>query len=223
MDYATEQGKLRDAGDENNYITNALASSSVPDLRTDDWLSYLADIPAGAVQYGSRTLLCSILEPVQNAPAEVITDTLVQYGSETGSNPADYDRTTIASTKIDVYSSGRPWTFQYCTEYGWFQTMSEETPMRSPMIDEAYFSQFCSDAFSGLDMSVYPRAFETTVDQGGFDTAGTNIFFGNGGEDPWQWATQRENRPELNQVSMISDCNDCGHCAELYTPKESDP
>ena len=22
---------------------------------------------------------------------------------------------------------------------------------------------------------------------------------------------------------MISDCNDCGHCTELYTPKTTDP
>jgi len=22
---------------------------------------------------------------------------------------------------------------------------------------------------------------------------------------------------------MTSDCNDCGHCTELYTPTESDP
>ena len=101
--------------------------------------------------------------------------------------------------------------------------MSHERPMRSPIVDEDYFSQMCSDVFGGLDMSSYPKAAETTIDQGGFDTAATNIFFGNGGEDPWQWATQRYNRPSLNQVSMTSDCTDCGHCAELYTPKESDP
>ena len=28
---------------------------------------------------------------------------------------------------------------------------------------------------------------------------------------------------ELNQVSRTSDCNNCGHCAELYTPKDDDP
>lgn len=95
--------------------------------------------------------------------------------------------------------------------------------MRSPIVDEEYFSQYCSDMFGGLDMTNFPKARQTTIDQGGFDTAGTNIFFANGGEDPWQWATQRENRPWLNQISMISDCNDCGHCAELYTPKADDP
>ena len=101
--------------------------------------------------------------------------------------------------------------------------MSEVHPMRSPVIDAKYFSDFCHDIFDGMDMSNKPHASQTTIDQGGFNTAGTNIFFANGGEDPWQWATQRSNRPSLNQVSMISDCNDCGHCAELYTPADTDP
>jgi len=57
--------------------------------------------------------------------------------------------------------------------------------MRSPVIDEGYFSQFCSDAFDSMDMTNYPKANQTTIDQGGFDTAGSNIFFANGGEDPW--------------------------------------
>ena len=72
-------------------------------------------------------------------------------------------------------------------------------------------------------MTNKPAAWQSTVDQGGFNIAGTNTFFTNGSEDPWQWATVRESRPELNQVARTSDCADCGHCAELYTPKSTDP
>ena len=68
-----------------------------------------------------------------------------------------------------------------------------------------------------------PEAWNSTVDQGGFDIRGTNTFFANGGEDPWQWATNRVSNPELNYVARTSDCDDCGHCAELYTPKDTDP
>jgi len=68
-----------------------------------------------------------------------------------------------------------------------------------------------------------PKATESQIDLGGSNMAATNVFFANGGEDPWQWATQLENRPELNQISRLSDCNGCGHCAELYTPQDSDP
>ena len=63
--------------------------------------------------------------------------------------------------------------------------MSEVHPMRSPAIDEQYWLDYCSEIFGGLDMTNYPKSSETIIDQGGVDTAGTNIFFGNGGEDPW--------------------------------------
>jgi hypothetical protein len=40
-----------------------------------------------------------------------------------GNNPADYDTrpdSKIMDTTIDVDYSGRSWTYQYCTEFGWF-------------------------------------------------------------------------------------------------------
>lgn len=52
MTYVTAQADLRDGGDADNYITKNLADTTVPNLSSDDWLSYYADIVAGAVQYG---------------------------------------------------------------------------------------------------------------------------------------------------------------------------
>lgn len=121
-------------------------------------MSYYADIVAGAVQYGGRTRLCNMLLPLHEANQEIIAKALVEYGAESGTHPADYDREIVSSIVIDPNSSGRPWSYQYCTEYGWFQTMSTEHPMRSPMVDEAYFSKYCSDIFGGLDMTNLPRA-----------------------------------------------------------------
>lgn len=28
---------------------------------------------------------------------------------------------------------------------------------------------------------------------------------------------------KLGQVARVADCENCGHCVELYTPKDSDP
>jgi len=63
-------------------------------------------------------------------------------------------------------------------------SQGDGTQMRSPFLDVDYWKGYCSDAF-GIDMSAYPRADQTSMDQGGYDTSGTNIFFANGGEDPW--------------------------------------
>ena len=31
-----------------------------------------------------------------------------------------------------------------------------------------------------------------------------------------------ESDESLNQVARVSDCDNCGHCVELYTPSEDD-
>ena len=77
-------------------------------------------------------------------------------------------------------------------------TESSMSSMRSDRLDVDYFEQYCSYIFDDLDMTIFPKIEETEIDQGADDIAATNIFFANGGEDPWQWATQRENRPEIN-------------------------
>ena len=63
MTWMTGQAELRDAGNDDNYISNNLASSTVPNLLSSDWLSYYADIVSGAIQYGKRTALCNSLAP----------------------------------------------------------------------------------------------------------------------------------------------------------------
>mmetsp|Transcript_32688 Transcript_32688/g.43127 ORF Transcript_32688/g.43127 Transcript_32688/m.43127 type:complete len:231 (+) Transcript_32688:442-1134(+) len=157
MKYVTSEAKKRDSGDSDNFISKQCGLAGVPDLRTDDWLSYFADIVAGAVQYGGRTDLCNYMKEVEGQDDIAVAQRIVDYGNKSGDSPTDYDRNVTASTTIDVNSSGRPWSFQYCTEYGWFQSMSEESPMRSPIVDAEYFSQQCADAF-GIDMSSFPRA-----------------------------------------------------------------
>ena len=94
--------------------------------------------------------------------------------------------------------------------------------MRSTMLEESYWTAMCERSF-GQGMPSMPKAQQTTIDQGGWDLAQTNIFFANGVEDPWRWATQMVTNDALNQVARISDCDNCGHCVELYTPSEDDP
>ena len=92
-------------------------------MRTDDWMFYYADIFVESVQYGNRTYLCDNLTRLaeQGATNDMIVSEMVRFGAEVaGVTPPDYDTHLIAQTTIDPYSSARPWTFQYCTEYGWF-------------------------------------------------------------------------------------------------------
>jgi pimeloyl-ACP methyl ester carboxylesterase len=225
-DWVTEQGRMRDAGCPANAIDKFLAGTISEGMNTGDFMYYYADIFVESVQYGNRTLLCDTLQNLANegASQQDIFNAMTTFGREVPDvNPPDYDANLIKSPVIDPFSAARPWTYQYCTEYGWFQTPSQIHPMRSQMLQLSYWPEMCERAFPGLNMNGLPRALQTTIDQGGFDIQGTNTFFTNGAEDPWQWATQRQNRPVLDQVAETSNCTDCGHCAELYTPQESDP
>ena len=96
--------------------------------------------------------------------------------------------------------------------------------MRSALLTVTSFNRLCKRVFGdGLDMTNLPNAVGTTIENGGYNIAGNDIFFANGQEDPWQWASQLQNRTTLNQVARTSDCSTCGHCCELSQPKESDP
>ncbi len=92
------------------------------------------------------------------------------------------------------------------------------------MVDVKYWRDQCQFIFPELNMAEYPKIQKTLDAYGnGNQINATNIFFTNGSQDPWKWVTQLENRPEINQLSRVSECIGCAHCADLYTPKQDDP
>ena len=97
MSFVTAEAQKRETGDADNFISKNCEATGVPNLRTDDWLSYYADIVAGAVQYGGRTALCQYLEPVKDSKdLTTIAQRIVDYGNTSGDSPTDYDRSVIA-------------------------------------------------------------------------------------------------------------------------------
>jgi hypothetical protein len=223
--YGTTQAILRNAG-ENNQITDVLAGTPGAGMLTDDFLAYMGDIPAGYVQYGHATEFCNIWDGYVDLNEQDLFTAVIYYEYNEGNYPWDYSTakgSKIQSTTIDTTYSSRQWTWQYCTEFGWFQVASRLHQERSEFVDEQYFANQCNEIF-GLDMSVYPDIAATEAAFGGGNKIdATNTFFANGKEDPWKWVTQLEDRPEINQPSVVSQCTGCGHCCELYTPEASDP
>lgn len=133
-------------------------------------------------------------------------------------SPSDYCRNALKNTTI-IDSPGRPWTYQYCSEFGFYQTPSHVHAMRPALLlNETYWVDYCQDIFQ-MDLKI-----NRTITQFSWThTAGTNTIFTNGIDDPWQWATELNPEAKLNQVGLMANCTDCGHCADLGTPKDSDP
>lgn len=223
--YVTAEGRKRDAGDSDNAIDRYLATTTTPNMRTDDFMFYYADVFVESVQYGNRTGLCAMMASNAGKTDEEIFNAVNAFGVTQGVTAPDYDTILMQDTTIDTHASGRPWTYQYCTEYGFFQIPSYKTDhiMRSEYLELEYWPAMCERVFPGLSMEGLPKTHMATYQMSGFDGQGQNTYFTNGVEDPWQWVTIRDWTNNDTQRSRISDCDDCGHCVEMYTPTPDDP
>jgi pimeloyl-ACP methyl ester carboxylesterase len=65
--FVTEQAALRLNGMD-NWISEVLKGTPAETMRTDDFMSFYADIPAGSVQYGNRIALCDTMQPYIGQP-----------------------------------------------------------------------------------------------------------------------------------------------------------
>jgi pimeloyl-ACP methyl ester carboxylesterase len=63
-EFATQQAALRDVNIE-NLIDPVVAGTDAVTIRSDDFMFYYADIFVTSVQYGNRTTLCNILQPLE--------------------------------------------------------------------------------------------------------------------------------------------------------------
>ena len=123
MQYATEQAILRNAGDVNNAITEILADTPGANMSTDDFLYWLADVPSGYVQYGHTPEFCARWDAYQFMPEKDMFPAVCYYEYNQGNWPWLYETgpgSKITQTTIDTTDSSRQWTWQYCTEFGWF-------------------------------------------------------------------------------------------------------
>lgn len=131
--------------------------------------------------------LISIMSP-EKKPSDYWTEIIAAQKAK-GNDPLGYDTrpgTPITTLLIDPYNSGRPWTYQWCTEYGWMQTISHEHPMVSALLTVKMYTDYCKRVFGpNFSMDGKPEAAYSTIMGGGTNIAGTHIFATNGSEDPW--------------------------------------
>ena len=124
-------------------------------------------------------------------------------------HPDLQDIATTAWNGPEVSFVFRPWLWQTCTEFGWYQTTNQvrvnihqdigiyylststlvlqETPYYGSSLPLEFFEQWCSDAF-GADLTheLLERAVAASnVEYGGFTPAVTNVMFVHGSVDPW--------------------------------------
>nr|CAD7456840.1 unnamed protein product [Timema tahoe] len=117
---------------------------------------------------------------------------------------------------------GRQWTYQTCTEFGFYQTSSLAPHLFGDDFPLDYFTRQCEDIFG-------PRFNDTLLEQGmqrtnmfygAYDLEVTNVVFVHGTIDPWH---------ALGITKSISDSapaifiEGTAHCANMYPSSPDDP
>lgn len=176
------------------------------DVNFLDFMSFIANIVYGAVQYSMGSKMCQALQKIANNS----TNLLVGYS----------EISNEFWGKSYCREPGVPaWEWQTCTELGWFEVSPRINSLQSKKINLQYFLQDCATSFG---IHRLPASSELNQATGGQYPKAKNVFFSNGNSDPWRSASVAQlNDPSL--PSSLMDCPDCGHCRDLYEPKADDP
>lgn len=103
--------------------------------------------------------------------------TCYDYGTYYLSNATFYESTR---------ESGRAWTYQWCSEFGWLQTYNpgsgegdEEQRARAKSVDAALFNDLCAKSFGDI-FQTQAMVDNTNLHFGGDQLEATNLIMTNG-------------------------------------------
>lgn len=190
-----------------------------------DFLYWVADIAAFAIQYGYQDAFCTALDhsdPVAGyasyAPEiERIFEIDAVKDSPQGAvseNPADYEKGF----------GMRGWAYQTCNEYGYWQIAYHDRAesMRSARIDLPHHRRVCERLFGIKTPAQTDATNKRSVEPLHLSTT-TRIFFTNGAKDPWIGLSLAvENRNTTNAALQYATIADAAHCDDLRAPTIDD-
>ncbi|XP_046606656.1 thymus-specific serine protease-like [Neodiprion virginianus] len=207
------------------------------DIDTSSWqdvaslLNTLAGVFAGVVQYdavdstgqSSVGRMCDVMtatylgSPLQRLAYLTSWSTCVDtsYASLVEAY-INEDWNSYAAT-----SAMRPWYYQTCTEYGYYQTANSDKSVFGTLFQIEFFTELCKDLYGDyyneylLDSAVT----RTNIVYGGLKPEVTNVIFTNGDLDPWHALSVLE---DLNESSPAILVMGTSHCQDLYSDLSTD-
>nr|XP_022921264.1 putative serine protease K12H4.7 [Onthophagus taurus] len=125
------------------------------------------------------------------------------------------------SWEAESSEGGRQWTYQTCTEFGFFQTSTYSPQIFGDKFPVDFFIQQCVDIFG----SKYNATFlndavdRTNLIYGAFDIDVTNVVFVHGSIDPWHALGIIKTRSQGAPAIYIEGT---AHCANMYPKSDQD-
>jgi len=130
----------------------------------------------------------------------------------------------MRNVTYDPQMNMRQWTYQTCSEFGYFQTTSSKNQpfALGNWVPLEWYNQICSDSFSSK-FDVASNVADTNFRFGGNVLPAyyqTNIAYDNSVVDPWHTLSVQES---VNERSPLLLYDVKGHCSAVSVPSDSDP
>uniref|UniRef100_H2LX31 Serine protease 16 n=1 Tax=Oryzias latipes TaxID=8090 RepID=H2LX31_ORYLA len=183
----------------------------------------LADLFMGTVQYNEEGVLlsvkelCDLMTNMCNSEPSSRSFVSVQvYRSSTEDKCLDVSHEETIKHLMDtsVHSSRRAerqWTYQTCTEFGFYQTCEDSTCPFSGLINLQAQTKLCTAVF-GISQHSLPSNIAFTNSYYGGDEPHTHrVLYINGGIDPWKELSVVQGGQEVQSVFI----EDTAHCADM--------
>jgi len=198
------------------------AEALVQDL---DFVYFVADMAALAIQYGYRDRFCELLKGEN--PLEGYAKFTHEIYASWGINALSGSAQGAVSLDPKDYEADfgiRQWFYQSCTEYGYWQNAyhDEALSSRSQLINAEYHNNLCKRLYGiekPLDESHINEMFYAPL----LEKTTSAIFFPNGSRDPWMnLSIAKELGNDTNPNTVAVTIEGAAHCDDLRGPKGSD-
>jgi len=184
----------------------------------DDFLYFVADIAAAAVQYGMKDDFCQQLINA-SYPLESYGEFAKKILDTFGVDAVGFSVQAAENLDPTAGDSGmRQWFYQSCTQFGFWQTAyhDKDISVRSSRIDLDYHRRLCKRFFN-LDTpadtaAINQKYLEPLADP----SRSSNVFFTNGSQDPWiKLSLALENNNTNNSNHDYYTIKKAAHCEDL--------
>jgi len=164
--------------------------------------------------------LCNIMDNSTKSPILRYADVVLEVQGPSCLDVSYSKMIASLKNETDFGSTGvgiRQWTYQTCTEFGYFQSTDSPHQPFGTEVPLSYYINMCYDVFG---FSWLPLIDETNINYGGKHPQGSKILFINGGLDPWSSLSITTSLPDSLFALVIPDTS---HCADMLKARLTDP
>ncbi|XP_075145718.1 putative serine protease K12H4.7 [Haematobia irritans] len=183
-----------------------------------------SNIFSSIVQYqseGDVPYYCDYIMSFDDDLTAMATFWLFAFGYPKGCVDVTY-KSTLAYYLDSTYVEGasRPWYFQTCNEYGWYQSSSSPNQPFGSKFPHTLYTTLCADIFGQKysNEHIHNLVDETNESFGGMNPQVENVYMTHGGLDPWHPMGHGEEEG-ASVIPQASHCADFGSISNADSPE----